>query len=223
MNDDRFDDFLREVAQDYHRPPETPKEAIWARIDAVRRPVGTAPAGDGSEAPTGTPVIELETRRALGRRYLGPLIALAAVLLLGVAIGRWSFRSPATVPPGTEPPVLVADSGAAGLSTAGRLAASEHLSRVEALLTDYRTGRTDADFRAVARELLSSTRLWLDAGRVDDARLRALLEDLELVLVQITRLAPSGSVDERALIDQGLAEREIRARLRNAIPAGPTA
>jgi hypothetical protein len=97
------------------------------------------------------------------------------------------------------------------------------LSRVEALLTDYRTGRTDADFRAVARELLSSTRLWLDAGRVDDARLRALLEDLELVLVQITRLAPSGSVDERALIDQGLAEREIRARLRNAIPAGPTA
>ena len=37
MMDDRFDDVLRDLAQDYNRPPETPRELMWARIRAVRQ------------------------------------------------------------------------------------------------------------------------------------------------------------------------------------------
>jgi len=37
MTDDRFDWVLREAAQDYHRPPDTPREEMWQRIEAARR------------------------------------------------------------------------------------------------------------------------------------------------------------------------------------------
>ena len=65
----------------------------------------------------------------------------------------------------------------------------------------------------------------LTAQRLSDPSTRVLLEDLELLLVQVARLAPAqkGQADERALIDDNMAERAIRLRLRDAIPAGPTA
>jgi len=37
MTDDRFDWVLREAAQGYHRPPDTPREEMWRRIEAARR------------------------------------------------------------------------------------------------------------------------------------------------------------------------------------------
>src|SRR3989454_1409215 len=36
MSDDRFDERLRQAAQDYHRPPATPREELWHRIAAAR-------------------------------------------------------------------------------------------------------------------------------------------------------------------------------------------
>lgn len=42
----RFTDWLKRVAADYHRPPATPREALWARVEAGWR-AGTA--GEGSE------------------------------------------------------------------------------------------------------------------------------------------------------------------------------
>src|SRR5438477_257693 len=36
MTDDRFDERLRQAAQDYHRPPATPREELWHRIAAAR-------------------------------------------------------------------------------------------------------------------------------------------------------------------------------------------
>src|SRR2546422_737767 len=48
MTDDRFDERLRQAAQDYHRPPVTPREELWHRIAA-------APAG-----------LRATTRRMLG-------------------------------------------------------------------------------------------------------------------------------------------------------------
>jgi hypothetical protein len=204
--DDRFDDFLRDAAQDYRSPPDTPREEIWARIEAERR---SRPAV----------VVDLdERRRRRWRRYRG-LLALAAVLVLGFAVGRLTLR-PA---PPTPTPRLSTDAEPPRTSVAARLAAIEHLTRVEVLLTDYETGRADADLIVLARDLLSTTRLWLDSDRITDPKLRSLLEDLELVLVQIAHLAADGQREERALIDQGMADRQIRPRLRNAIPAGPTA
>ncbi len=40
MTDDRFDERLRQAAQDYHRPPATPREELWQRIAAARAGVG---------------------------------------------------------------------------------------------------------------------------------------------------------------------------------------
>lgn len=34
--DDRFDEHIRAAASDYREPPETPREAMWERIQAAR-------------------------------------------------------------------------------------------------------------------------------------------------------------------------------------------
>ena len=52
------------------------------------------------------------------------------------------------------------------------------------------------------------------------ARIRALLEDLELILVQVTTLDGSRSPEELDLITDGLEQREVLPRLRTVIPAG---
>jgi hypothetical protein len=210
MSDDQFEQFVANAAKGYREPPTTPREAMWQKIQAARQAERAKPAR----------VIDFESRgRALQGWYLAAA-AVAAVLVIGIGIGRLS------VP--TKPAEVAghAASDSASLKrsqTVMRFATAEHFSRIEALLTDYETGRTDADFQATARDLLARTRLLLDSKRLSDPRLRALLEDLELVLVQVSRLEPRASREERGLIDDGILERQVRLRLRNAIPAGPTA
>ncbi|MGH7568181.1 MAG: hypothetical protein ACREL9_04290 [Gemmatimonadales bacterium] len=208
MMDDRFDDQLREAAQDYHRPPATPREELWARIEAAR-----------TARREMKPVVVL-------RPWLRWGLGIAAILVLGIGIGRW------TAGPGRGrgvPPVAQSEGRDRGdaSSVAYRVAATQYLSRTEAFLTDFRTrarvgaGRPDGRFAASARDLLTLTRLMLDSPAADDARLRALLEDLELVLVQIARLTDGGTAEEVDLITQGLEHRGVLTKLRTAIPAGP--
>ena len=40
MLDDRFDDQLRDSARDYNTPPVTPREEMWAAIQARRGGIG---------------------------------------------------------------------------------------------------------------------------------------------------------------------------------------
>ena len=61
----------------------------------------------------------------------------------------------------------------------------------------------------------------LDSPAARDGRLKALLEDLELVLAQIAQLPAGGDKEDVQLITQGLDERSVLLRLRTAIPAGP--
>ncbi len=206
MTDDRLDERLKQEARAYRDPPETPREEIWARVQAARRASPRAERGRQLEFPT--------TRSTSWRRGG---VALAAILLLGVAIGRWTPRL-AETPGLAERPV-----SAARAETVLRFAAVEHLGRVDALLTDYETGRTTADFQATTRALLSRTRLLLDSKRLTDPSMRKLLEDLEVLLMQVAQLPGTGPAEERALIDENLAEQAIRPRLRNAIPSGPAA
>jgi hypothetical protein len=207
MNDDRFDEFVQDAARQYNAPGETPREEIWARIEAARTRV--------------TPIVDLGARRRRKWLVLGVPLAVAATLLVGVAIGR---MLPGTSDPSTSTTIATAPPSESA-SVAFQLAAAEHLSRVDALLVEYGSGHAGggADVQALARDLLSRTRLWIDADRVADPRLRSLLEDLELVLVQIVQLAPAASAAERSIVDHGISQLEIRSRLRNAIPAGPTA
>jgi hypothetical protein len=202
MNDDRFDTKLREAARDYHRPPETPREEMWTAIEAERRRRRTAPR-----------VVVLRPAWRLG-------IGIAAVLVLGIAIGR--FVRPGTTPAPPTPASVA--TGRADDDIAYQVAAAQYLSRTETLLAgfraDARTGeRLDPQFEAQARELLSSTRLLLDSPAGRNPRLKPLLEDLEVVLAQIVFLPASRDTTDVELINQGIDQRSVLTRLRTAMPA----
>lgn len=199
MTEDRFERLLRDAAQDYHRPPETPREDLWRRIAAAR-----------------------EARRRRRAIVRGPWprwgMGIAAVLALGIGIGRWSAH-------GAPDTVTVAAARGDQAALPYRVAAARYLSRTETLLTGFRTearaGTPDWQFTAQARDLLGTTRLMLDSPAGNDPRLKSLLEDLELVLAQIAQLPSSGQREDVQLIDQALEQRSVLLRLRSAVPAGP--
>lgn len=198
--DDGLPERLREAARDYHRPPPTPREEMWAAIVAERE------------------------RRRFTRRNVRRLrwgLALAATLVIGIGIGRFGWmrmsRSPAPVGADAVRPS----------STAYRVVAAQYLERTEALLTDFhaesRGGRLEPRFLASAQDLLATTRLMLDSPAADDPHLSALLQDLELVLAQIAQLpAAPGQKSDLDLINQGLTQHSVLSRLRAATPAAGT-
>ena len=195
-DDDKFNDWLQEAAKGYHSPPPTPREEMWARIQAGR------------------------VRRI--RPWLQWSLAAAAVLLVGIGIGRWTAHQ-ATPTPGGTPVATTADT--AGNGVVYQFAATQYLSRTETFLTafraDLRAGRADTRFTGQARDLLTTTRLLLDSPAADDPRMRGLLEDLELVLVQISQLPTARDRHDTDLITQDMDQRSVLPKLRSAIPAGP--
>lgn len=210
--EDRFDEMLRDAAQSYNAPPPTPKAEMWERIEAARRAGGPANGIrpiDRSDRPTARPTLRL-------------LMAIAAILVLGVAIGRFTApRRPAQL---AEPGTVAAAPGAEKKersNIATELATADHLSHVETFFTEFGSERASPEFTDHAKSLLSTTRLLLDSRKVSDPRTRKLLEDLELVLVQIATMNPKDRVEDLNSIADGLAQNQLRTRLRNAIPAGP--
>lgn len=203
MSDDRFEDQLRETARDYHRPPETPREEMWAAIQAERLRRRTAPR-----------IVVLGPAWRWG-------IGMAAVLVIGILIGR-AIRPGTGRAPSVPTPVAT---NRAGDDVAYEVAAAQYLSRTESLLAGFRAdaragGHPDAQFLAQARELLGSTRLLLDSPAGENPRLRPLLEDLEVVLAQIALLPASRDTADVELINQGIDQRSVFTRLQTAIPAG---
>jgi len=198
MTDDRIDQRLRELARDYHRPPAVPREELWARIVAERARRRAAPR-----------VLAL-------RPWLRWGLAAAAVLVLGIALGRL------TAPVGQ----LATPPDSAGV-VAYQIAATQHLARTEALLASFRaearTGRLDAQFAGQARDLLATTRLMMDSPAARDPRLKSLLEDLEVVLAQIAQVPAGRAGEDVDLITQGIEQRSVLLRLQTAVPAGPGA
>lgn len=202
MNDDRLEERLREAAPQYHRPPETPREEMWAAIVVARR-----------------------RRRSSWRFVQSPEwrwgIGMAAVLLVGITIGR-SLRPR----PESSLPATIAAASRTG-DVPYHLAASQYLSRTETVLAGFRAdakgGHVDTQFVQQARELLASTRLLLDSPVGHDQQLRPLLEDLELLLAQIAQLPGGRDKEDVDLITQGMDQQSVLTRLRTAIPSGPAA
>ncbi|HEY7470892.1 MAG TPA: hypothetical protein VIE68_00960 [Gemmatimonadota bacterium] len=95
VGDERIGELLRRHAAQYHDPPATPREALWARIEAER---GKSSGGRGEDG-RGR-VIPLLPRRW----WLGTL-AVAAVLALGIALGRISIRQESERQGAAGPPV----------------------------------------------------------------------------------------------------------------------
>ena len=213
--EDRFDEVLREAARDYNAPPPTPKAEMWERITAAR--------ADGRAGGRTDGILPLQPRvRSAVRPTVRLAMALAALLVLGVAIGR--ITAPGTTPGATARTVTAAAPGVekgATSSLATRIATADHLSQVETFLTQFGTEKASPEFTDHAKNLLGTTRLLLDSKRVSDPRTRKLLEDLELILVQIATLNPNDRREDLNSIADGLAQNQLRTRLRNAIPAGP--
>ncbi len=199
----KFEQWLQDAAKTYNAPRGTPRDEMWTRLQAERA------------RRAGRRVIQL-------RPWLRWTLAAAAVLLLGIGIGRWTAHQRTGVRGGTS--VASADT-AGSRDVLYQVAATQYLSRTETFLTgfraDLRAGRADTRFTGQARDLLTTTRLLLDSPAADDPRMRALLEDLELVLVQISQLPAARDPRDTDLITQGMDQRSVLLKLRSAIPAGP--
>ena len=121
-------------------------------------------------------------------------------------------------------PERLADPNAAdeGATRAYTVAAAQHLTEAEAMLTafkgDLTQGRMDAQIASWGKDLLSNTRLLLDSPAARDPVRRKLLQDLELVLVQIVQLSPGSPARDRDLINGALTDDQVLTRLRTAIP-----
>lgn len=101
-----------------------------------------------------------------------------------------------------------------------------HLGRAATLLTAFRidqgTPGSEQDLAAWARQLLGDTRMFLDMPVPRSPTERALLEDLELVLIQIARLGPGAPDFERQLARESMEGQGTLMRLRAASIIGET-
>jgi hypothetical protein len=89
--DEKIGELLRRKAALYNEPPATPREELWARIEAERARDGRGEEnGGGARAGGFGGVIPFVPRTW----WLGTL-AVAAVLALGIALGRISMRQEA--------------------------------------------------------------------------------------------------------------------------------
>lgn len=205
-DDEKFTEFLHELLEEMPDVPEPPREEIWARIEEARR--------------------ERRSQASLFRRR-GPLIGwglgLAATLVLGIGLGRMLNQ-----PEDSTRPVARTTRGPT-MSDAEmlpyRLAAQQHLTRTEALLTGYvrdvQSGRT-REVASWAQDLLINTRLLRDSPAARDPETARLLEDLELHLAQIANLSGSDA-DELVMIQQSIERTNMLLRLRAATASGPAA
>jgi len=214
MLDDRFEDQLRDSAREYHTPPVTPREEMWAAIQAKRA------EGEEAEGNAAEEADRAEGGRTPYRRLLLWPAGIAALLALGIGLGRLSAPEP-----GPAAPVMVtSDTTPRGSDAAYRIAATEHLGQSEAFLTLFRAsvrgGGNEQLASGTARQLLATNRLLLDSPAASDARTRLLLQDLELVLAEIAQLSPRPSSPDLDLITEGLERGGVMSRLRTAVPSG---
>ncbi len=206
--DDRLSEDLRNAARAYNEPPEltgAQLDEMWTSIEGTAFARGTS---DGRQKRSGP--------RAFDVRMLLPL---AAVLLVGVAIGRFALPRPETglMVAAVQPP----STDSVAMPEPYQSTTSRYLGQAVALLValpaEVPTGRAGEPYLGRAHDLLLTTRLLLDSPAAADPRFRTLLEDLELVLAQVVRLQSVEGPDELDLIRQALEQRDVLPRLRTAV------
>jgi len=201
MHDDRLQELINDAAPTYRVPAEPPVDAMWEQIEAEH--FGAARAG--------TP------RLGAGRRWTGMVTGIAATLLVGIGIGRFTAQS-ADAP--LDP--FTVQSAQASVAEPLQRTTSRYLDDAALLLASLpsEAAGTDARFTSQAVQLLTMTRLLLDSpAAASDARLRDLLEDLELVLAQVARLNAAPRAEELTIITTAMDERDVVPRLRTVAAA----
>lgn len=207
-DDEKFNDLIQPHAAGYRTDVPVPADELWGRIE---RDVADA--------------IGPTRRPGPGRRiWLFTASGLAAALLIGVGIGRWtSPRAPA------EPAALrvaVAADDAPRRRAHLRATAYDHLGETELFLTevraDLKAGRRDADRAERSRELLARTRLLLRGRELQSPGVTRLLEDVELLLAEIGIVPDTGGQPrstDAALLEESLTRNDIIPRIRTAVPS----
>ena len=217
MTEDEMDERTREALRGYRVPPEPPLDEMWDAIE--ERHFGAPVVALADRAQARGRAAQAARRWRFGAPSWGVLVAgMAAMLILGIGVGRMS-RGVAPVVAG--PPEGIYDYWTANAEPY-RDATTEYLGQTVALLTALpaaaRDGQPDARFVTQAGELLSTTRLLLDSpAAASDPRLKSLLEDLELVLAQLSRLPSEHGRTELNLIKEALVQRDVVPRLRSAV------
>jgi hypothetical protein len=204
MNEDRFDELMRDAAETYRKPPVVDFDEMWAGIEATSYGVrATSPLRVTS--------------------YRGWL-AIAATLVIGIGLGRvsTSLNKSAAPAPAVAPAVstVAARTDSAVANNPYEVETSKYLGQTAALLialpSEIKGGRANQQFVGRAGELLTTTRLLIDSPASNDPDMRNLLEDLELVLAQVVRLQNNHSRTELDLINRALEQRDVIPRLRTA-------
>jgi hypothetical protein len=107
------------------------------------------------------------------------------------------------------------------IPAAFRIVTQDHFRHVETFLTVFESEAaqgTVEEMPAIARSLLENTRLLMDSPAGRDARMAALLDDIELVLAQIASYEGKDRSELR-LIEQGIERRGLLLKLHAAVPA----
>ena len=209
MDDDRFDDLIRNLPDDF-KVPDPPLEEMWQVIENAHFNARTASTSQVWTQST-------------------PWLAAAAALLVGIGIGRYMpTRSAGPTPEstlGSRPPASstqlpLYDTSA--VADAYRDQTNQYLGQAAALLISLPakagTQQADATFANKAADLLVTTRLLIDSpAATQDPKLRSLLEDLELVLVQIARLRGERNKGDLDLIHQAVEQGDVISRLNSAV------
>ena len=215
MEEKRIDQVLSGLPRDFNDPPPPPLEEMWAVIEAAHFKSGA--------------VTPLRART----RSLGPWLAAAATLVLGIGIGR-TLPTEDTAAPATQSTSAGVDiqSPATPAEVSPdvnvyRDQAKQYLGQTAALLISLPAvgadDQSDARFAGKAADLLVTTRLLMDSPAAQDPKLRGLLEDLELVLVQIARLRVERNKSDLDLIHQTVEQADVISRLNSAAVTTPSA
>ncbi len=208
MDDERFDDLIRNLPDDF-KVPDPPLEEMWQVIEN---------AHFNNRASSASRVWMQST----------PWLAAAAALLIGIGIGRYVPRrdvASTAIGSGSQQPtpstqLPLADTSA--VADAYRDQTNQYLGQAAALLISLPakdgTLKADATFANEAADLLVTTRLLIDSpAATQDPKLRSLLEDLELVLVQIARLRGERNKGDLDLIHQAVEQGDVISRLNSAV------
>jgi hypothetical protein len=207
MDEKRFDEVLRDLPRSFNPPDQPPLDDMWAVIE---------------DAHFNAPALTSSPRRTMSR---APWLAAAAALVIGVGIGHY-IPGPAKAPDNQAPPLATPSrnqpaSDPSAVVDAYRDQTSHYLGQAAALLISLpakdASGKTDASFAGKAAELLVTTRLLMDSPAAQDPKLRSLLEDLELVLVQIARLRGERTKGDLDLIHQAVDQGDVLSRLNSAV------
>ena len=199
MEDEKFEQWLRDESQSYNRPPKADVEQMWSAIEAGHVATG-----------------QLDIVPLRPRWYASSWLRVAAALVIGVGVGRATMDAPPFTPPKASDDVAVS-TAAPQTTVTSDPATLRYIGQTVALLASFESDisapRSDTAVASRAKELLLSTRLLLDAQQASDPIVYALLEDLELVLVQIVQMPPKRNASDVDLIKEAMQQRDVMPRL----------